>query len=41
MEESLKSDDCVLYPVYKSSEDFKIRLVINNKVLGYIKSLDP
>lgn len=41
MEESLKSDDCVLYNVYKPSEDFKIYLVIDNKVFSYIKSLDP
>lgn len=41
MEESLKSDDRVLYHLYKSSEDFKIHLVIDNKVFSYIKSLDP
>lgn len=41
MEESLKSDGCVLYHVYKSSEDFKIHLVIDNKLFSYIKSLDP
>lgn len=41
MEGSLKSDDCVLYHVYKSSEVFKIHLVFDNKVFSYIRSLDP
>lgn len=41
MEKSLKSDDFMFCHVYKSSEDFKIHLIIDNKVFSCIKNQDP